>query len=150
MNCKSLKNIILPLSLEIISDNAFYECKSIKSIILPDGINEIGESAFKFCRAIKSIILPQNIEIIKNDTFFGCSALQSIAIPSSVVIIGAYAFDRCMSLKYFHFNGTTTEWKSIKKGFDDKNKYNPRQKYYHWKEDVPAEVVYCMDGKYKL
>ncbi|MBO5714739.1 MAG: leucine-rich repeat protein, partial [Clostridia bacterium] len=66
-----------------------------------------------------------------------CSSLTSVVIGDSVTSIGYGAFEGCSSLISIKFDGTTTEWNSITKG-------------YFWKDDVPATEVVCANGKVSL
>ncbi len=64
----SLENVVLPTSLETISDRAFYGCENLKSIDL------------------------LNVASIGAMAFYGCMSLKDIKIPETVVTIGNYAF----------------------------------------------------------
>ena len=78
--CKNLKNIKLPLSLEKIGILAFWK-SGIESIELPENVKEIGEEAFGRS-ALKEITglerIEYNIEYIGNDPFRGTPWEESI------------------------------------------------------------------------
>ena len=42
----------------IISDYAFSNCKSLKQVILPDSIQSIGRNVFKGCDSLQTILIP--------------------------------------------------------------------------------------------
>lgn len=77
----SLKKIILPNTIESISDNAFYGCTSLIKLEIPNSVKDIGECAFYNCKSLKSLILPNTIESIHRKAFYNCEKLESIVIP---------------------------------------------------------------------
>ena len=98
-DCKSLKNIELPDTLETIGDYAFYGCYELEDITLPDSVYKIGLNAFSYCKKLKSIDLPYGISTIKWFTFSDCESLTEVSIPDSVTSIGWYAFKNCKLLE---------------------------------------------------
>lgn len=67
-NCRNLKGVSLPDSLEVIEDEAFMECISISEIALPEGLKEIGTDAFLNTN-IAVFHLPSTIESIGEGAF---------------------------------------------------------------------------------
>ena len=118
-NCKQLKKISLPESLEEIRSLAFYKCSSLLDISIPRSVTKIDDSVFEYC-GLKSIYIPSNVvdfgrafyycehleEVIIEDginsigdnTFYWCRSLHSISIPNSVNSIGNSAFYVCDGL----------------------------------------------------
>lgn len=68
-----LSEVILPSTVKIVEDNAFYGCSMLSSISLA------------------------NVETIGRRAFSGCSQLQNISMPN-VTCIGSYAFGDCVKL----------------------------------------------------
>ena len=66
-------NTVIPNSVALIGEYAFYECSGLTSINIPSGVTSIGEYAFQ-----------------------ECTSITSVTIPSSVTSIGSYAFSRCI------------------------------------------------------
>ena len=97
-NCSSLKNVIIPKPIRIISDYAFANCSRLTNVSLSNSIIDIGKSAF-WLTAIKKIILPQKIEKLRDGVFASCEFLEDINIPNSIVEIEDFAFWNCKSLK---------------------------------------------------
>ena len=73
-------------------------------------------SPFKnyYSSSIKSVIIKNGVTSIGNGAFYDCTSLISITIPDSVTSIGEYAFCNCTSLTSIDYNGTVSQWKSIK------------------------------------
>lgn len=120
--------VVIPNSVKIIGDQAFYNCKGITSVVIPDSVKEIGRyafnncaelesvtmansvqkigyCAFRDCRSLTALTIPDSVREIDNDAFVGCSALTAIVIPASVQLIGIEAFYNCKSLRTVEFKG---------------------------------------------
>lgn len=122
-NCRNLKHITLPNTIEHIGSFAFtnsgiYENNeywtngvmylnkvlvAVKpfvagKIVIRDGTKGIGGSAFENCSKITSIVIPNSVRTIADRAFYRCSSLTSITIPSSVKRIDNKAFFGCSSL----------------------------------------------------
>lgn len=52
---KSLSEITLPNSLEVIESYVFSECKNLKAVTIPKNVKEIGEYVFDYCPSLKNI-----------------------------------------------------------------------------------------------
>ena len=120
LECKSLKNIILPKGITeiknktfantgleniVLTDNittigtsAFEGCTSLTTITIPNSVTAIGASAFQGCKSLKSISFPENITKISYNTFRDCSSLVSFSVPHNVTEIEMGAFARCKNL----------------------------------------------------
>lgn len=82
--------LVIPVGVAEIPKGCFSECKGIKEIILPPTLQKIGVGAFSGT-GIKKIELPSNITEISEALFKG-SLLEEITLPQSVVSIGEEAF----------------------------------------------------------
>lgn len=93
--CKSITEIVMPISLETIYDHAFSGCCSISNIILPPNLKGIGDNAFYGCSAVESIVIPPSVKFIGVGAFAGCSSLKhiKICVPLSQITIKEKAFD---------------------------------------------------------
>ena len=76
--CKSLKTITLPTTVEKIDYNAFIGCESIEEIVIPDAVKTIGKQVFSFCSSLKHVVLGTQLESIGNHAFNECDALETI------------------------------------------------------------------------
>lgn len=87
---KSLKEVILPSTLEEIGDYAFYACLAIETIEVPASVLYIGESAFEGDVALTNINF-QGVKEIGAYAFAETGNLGEVNLPS-VKHIGTYAF----------------------------------------------------------
>ena len=83
-----------------------------------------------------SIIIPNSVTSIGQEAFYDCESLMSIIIPNSVTSIGEAAFGHCKILASITYQGTMSQWYSIKKGLD-------------WNEYTGPYTIHCTDGDIK-
>lgn len=118
-NCTSLKEIILPASIRIIDEYAFYGCSSLQSVNFQD-LTELGyiyryafagckslvsidfskhdslrlsNDVFSNCSGLESAVLPEHITEIPSDLFYNCTSLASVTVSGNLKKIGTYAFN---------------------------------------------------------
>lgn len=101
LNCREIKEVILPKTLLNINESAFMGCEKLQSINLPHGIRTIKDSTFFRCSSLSSINLHDNIKIIERCAFSGCESLEVKSLPCDIRVIGDRVFCRCKS---FHAN----------------------------------------------
>ena len=84
---------------------AFSDCKTLKAIEIPASVETIEASAFKGCSKLTTVTFEKGSQLktIGGDgsfygAFYGCTALTSIEIPASVETIEATAFKGCSKL----------------------------------------------------
>ena len=106
---KTDKSYILPDSVTMINNEAFYNNKFLINVTLSDNLVSIGYRAFSYCSSLKSVKIPDGVTEIVSATFRGCSSLQSVQIPDSVKYIGHSAFYECTSLKSITIPDSVTE-----------------------------------------
>lgn len=82
------------IEVDTISDYAF-QGSNVKTVILPDTIKIIGEGAFWKCELLQKINIPKGTISIGAYCFADCVNLKEIYIPDSVLDIGKYAFYNC-------------------------------------------------------
>ncbi len=87
-DCTSLKEVILPATLEEIGGYAFQNCKSLESIILPTSLKEIGANAFYGCESLKEVVVPYGVKEIGPGAFENNKNLESVYVPDSVTSLG--------------------------------------------------------------
>ena len=121
MDCKSLKKIILPntmnyigndafnnsgikaidlseLSISSINSSTFQNCKYLTNITLPTTITYIGSSAFAYS-GIKEFTISGTIDFLPNNLFEGCMSLETITLENGVTTISDNAFLNCRNLR---------------------------------------------------
>lgn len=142
-NCTSLTQVDLPNSINLISDNAFYNCPinynqayngnylgnssnpylvlcslqtpSLTSVTIPDSCKLIMMDVFRNNTDIQSITIGANSNITRftNNQFSGCSSLTSIVVPNGLTRIGDNAFNGCSSLTRVDYNNGLSNWCQI-------------------------------------
>ncbi|MGL4948591.1 MAG: leucine-rich repeat domain-containing protein [Mycoplasma sp.] len=100
-DCKELKNVSFPVSLQSLGTRAFNMCSKLSNITFPEDsqLTTIGDYTFEDCTSLVTITLPSSLESIGNGAFSYCSKLTSITLPSSLTSIGTSAFEDCTSLE---------------------------------------------------
>lgn len=119
--CSKLHQVVMPISVKTIMDEAFMGCESLKSVALPENLEDIGTRAFansglrtisfpKYlygigaeafagCKDMTQIRIPQNIETIPDGMFMECESLTKVELHESLTEIGKNAFNGCKSLQ---------------------------------------------------
>ena len=75
-----------------IKDNAFSGCESLKEIIIPSSVEYVGYMAFLFCVNLQSVHWNAAASSIPFGCFQGCSSLEEVVLSESVTDIGGMAF----------------------------------------------------------
>ena len=150
-DCISLKEVILPSTVNTIERGAFYCCSSLekavffgafvgsyafsgcKKLQIVSPVYHVSEGAFRDCESLQYFPVTDDIEYISEDGFEHCAALTEIVIPRSVKSIHGLAFRGCRGLKKVVFEETagwrwhcvyTDEWKSLDVSDPEKNAKN--------------------------
>ncbi len=115
-DCRSLKSITIPASVETIAYGAFMNgtqelfdnfiggdysnVYSLTSVKFAEGskLKVLGDHAFERQNALESITLPDSLEEIGQGTFNGCLSLTGLDLPANLRKIGDFAFTDCISL----------------------------------------------------
>ena len=93
----ALESIVIPDSVEIIGDGAFYNNVSLSLVYMSDSVKYLGRHAFSGT-ALREIHLSSNLTKIEDGTFEH-TKLYSIELPDSVKSIGERAFYNCKHIK---------------------------------------------------
>ena len=99
MSNKTIKELEVPGSVEIIGSNAFAGCTSLKKIEIKGSVETVGECAFINCSSLESVVIREGVLEISDSAFSGCKLLKSIELPESIIRIGKFAFLNCGSLE---------------------------------------------------
>lgn len=92
-------DLVIPNSVQTISDYAFNRCTGIKSVTLGDSVITIGKNAFAVCPNLSSVVFSNSVISIGSNAFEYCSELNNVTIGKSVTSIGVGAFMECTNLK---------------------------------------------------
>lgn len=143
-NCSALESVTLGCEIKEVGYGAFSGCPLLESVYytgtLADWIKTsfIGQYEYETGELLygnpcyygaslyindekitdrTSITIPDGIDRIGQGAFMGFKQLKSVTIPVSVTEICEYAFWDCEFLESVYYNGTISEWVTIK--FDD-------------------------------
>lgn len=97
-NGEVIKEVVIPLGVSEIEDNAFKYCGFLENIRIPEGVESIGESAFANCAKLTSITIPKGVKSIGNEAFRNCSGLTEVELPDGLISIGDRAFSECTGM----------------------------------------------------
>ena len=89
---KGKTEYIMPDTVTIIGDYAFYREPTLEKITLSKNIITIGNEAFMRNSSLSEIDMPDNIERIGAYSMGYCSSLKEITIPANIKYIGSSAF----------------------------------------------------------
>lgn len=96
-------SVVLPESLEIIGDHAFYDTK-LKNLTIPAGVRRIEDHAFTDSHVLEHVTTRGGLEYIGVRAFSNCNLVR-VTIGGSVDTIGESAFDSSTHLKYIEIFG---------------------------------------------
>ena len=115
INCKELKEVVLPGTLKRIGTTdpagcpkilgtmtkfeGTFEYTALEEIVIPDSVKYIGEYAFSSCTKLKKVTLPEELKEIKEYTFCWCKSLQEVVFPRDLKVVGMESFEGCEMLK---------------------------------------------------
>ena len=81
-SCITLTEVALS-NIERIEEYAFGKCRSLKQIVLPATVNYVGKEAFKDCESLETVLFTSNGCKIEDHIFEGCQALKKVVLPAS-------------------------------------------------------------------
>ena len=74
------ESYVIPNTVKMIEQKAFYNCLNISAIMIPEGVEQIGKFAFGYCNALESIAIPRSTVTIGKAAFSGCKNLKTINV----------------------------------------------------------------------
>lgn len=95
----AIESIIIPNTITVLEEGAFYQCGKLKHISLPDSVDVIGQAAFADCTSLIEIQMPTNMSSIGESAFSGCTSLIECIIPEGVTSIEEKLFHGCVNLE---------------------------------------------------
>lgn len=102
--CNNLEKINFPNSLIEIHKDAFSKATKLENVILPESLTTLWNEAFAFCSSLSNLKLNCQIESIPRGCFYGCANLETVELPITVKTIGIEAFRNCTNLYKVVFN----------------------------------------------
>ena len=96
-----LTTVLLPETLEVMSERTFMNCTSLESIAIPASVTSIGAMSFEGCTSLSNVQFAQNAAItelgedpnVESAIFRGTTALNAITLPESITSMGANIFE---------------------------------------------------------
>lgn len=102
--------------------NLYIEGKLVSDLVIPDSVTVIKDCAFFGCVSLINLNIGNGVTDIKYQAFFDCTNIASITIPPSVTGIWHEVFGHCDKLADVYYTGSVEEWCNIQ--FPD-NASNP-------------------------
>ena len=95
----TLENVVLNYGIKRIGANAFDNVSNLKSINFPDSLTEIASRAFR-TTGLKEINIPGSVKAIKNEAFTGCASLSKITLNEGIerLVGGCFAYTNIESI----------------------------------------------------
>lgn len=93
----SVESVKLPETITFLGTGAFNQCKNLKSITIPKSVEIIDVSCFS--ESGIEIIDLSHLKVIKSGVFSGCSNLKEVKLSEDLTEIHGYAFGKCFQLK---------------------------------------------------
>ncbi len=97
-NCRALKSVTAPSTLETIGRSAFSSCWELTTVTLREGLTTIDEYAFSNCSELTLASLPDSILIIGDNAFSSCYRMTLSALPANLIYLGTAAFRYCSEI----------------------------------------------------
>ena len=108
------------------SDKLICGCKKT---IIPNSIKIIGNKAFYGCVGLVNLKIPKGVILIEDSAFSNCTNISKIEISDNTKSIGDCAFESCSKLKDVYYNGDEKQWESISIGRENSSLENANIHY---------------------
>lgn len=96
--CTRLEKVNIPKLVTEIHGSTFKDCEALTTIIIPDGVTRIGGASFQNT-GLREVIIPESVKEIGGEAFMGCRDLVSINLPKGITEVHGSTFEDCTSLK---------------------------------------------------
>ncbi len=103
----TLKEIVLPQTVNFISEGAFENCTALEKVNIPGSIQTLPERLFAGCAGLRTFRIPAGIVKIGKSVFEGCTGMTEITIAKSLREIGDAAFRNMPSMQNFRVEAET-------------------------------------------
>lgn len=110
--CTALTTVVLPSSLEEMTEYTFYQCTNLKTVSLDTAnskLTKIGQYSFAYCEKLTGFDIPSSLKELEEFVFAYCSSLKKIIIPDTVEKIDISAFRMCTNVTEIKIPGTVKE-----------------------------------------
>lgn len=97
MNCKNLKQVTIPDTIQEIGEKAFSN-SGLTTVEIPASVKTIGEQAFSECDSLKSVIMNSDAEC-GYSVFYSCDSLTDFVFPKTMQKLNLGFFADCYAYK---------------------------------------------------
>lgn len=94
-----IESIVIPVNVEMIEDSAFSESENLKKVIFIGENVKLGYSVFENCTKLEKVTLPSKLQVISPLLFRNCYKMELVELPNSVEVIAYGAFEQCSNIK---------------------------------------------------
>lgn len=108
VNCQNFKKLILPKSLQVIKEVAFYNTR-MEEVEFAEGLESIENSAFYGSGELKKAILPNSCQMLDEFVFGLCDSLKELRIPDGIKSIPTYFAAYSIKLEKVYIPESVTE-----------------------------------------
>lgn len=114
-NCEFIESVVFEDDSRCISfdGSAFGQCDSLKQIIIPKSVQAIGAQCFNNCTQLKQITIPESVKVVGNFCFTSCIKLTYVKIDSTQCQLKPQTFYGVSSIQKIDYAGTVEQWKSF-------------------------------------
>ncbi len=105
----ALKEIELPAGLKIVP-LACFQASGIEKVVIPPSVQVISDLAFQSCRSLKEIVFSEGVDRIAGQAFADDVSVEKIILPKSLSTAFNGAFANMPNLKEVYSLGTTPPW----------------------------------------
>lgn len=129
---------------------AFSDCKNLKKITFPDSIETIMSRAFENCESLTDLQLPESLIHLLDYAFDGCNGLQTVTIPKNVyaatsTVYAKASFPNCRNLKEIKVDPENPYLTTVD-GVLYLKDFTGIQQYPAGKPDLKYEIIYGARG----
>ena len=75
---EELYRALLPESVRVIVDSAFFDLPNLSVIDLPDGLTHIGMMAFAWNNGLREVTIPRGVQFMGDNAFWSCNGLEVV------------------------------------------------------------------------
>ena len=123
----------------------------LESLIIPNSVQKITQYCFQGTPTIKELVVPESVNTIEDSAFCFDGNITTVYLPNNLKKIEASAFQHCGGIKTVYYAGTSSQWNSIViEGYND-NITNASRTYntsYVESSDVTKVSQLENDAKY--
>ncbi len=83
-NCIKLTEFVMPTSVEIIGNRAFWQCGALKELYLSSNVKSIGTEGLYYCKGLKTISFPSTLETLGAESCECWKNIESIYCAAKI------------------------------------------------------------------